>query len=269
MFPSPWHVTWAMVAPLVLAAASSPATADNSGGPGRAPNAVEAAAAGSAAVNRGGASLGDGPAAKIRRKSPPRVLFITAKDCPRCDEELARLRRSGGVFEKMQAGGWRIGEGPENQIQIVDREQEPELVQKLAPREFPVVACVEDGEVVRSFKSGCTTPLDAWTFGFLAKGVDERPPGAVPEAARVESTGSYRLRGNHWSVEGDWNPTRESVIEHLRSSAHTGQLEPQWQIEGWSYEELRSLHDDLHERYDMPKSPSRPKHSYSGGKGYR
>jgi len=254
-----------MVAALGLATAPSSATAADAGSSGRTENPQTAVAAADAGIERSG----NAPTANPRRKSPPRVLFITAKNCSRCDKELARLRRSGGVFEKMQAGGWRIGEGPENQIQIVDRDQEPELVKKLNPQEFPVVACVEDGEVVRSFKSGCTTPLDAWTFGFLAKGVDERPPGAVPEAARVESTGSYRLRGNHWSVDGDWNPTRETVIQHLRGSAHTGQLESQWQIEGWSYEELRSLHDDLHERYDMPKSPPRPKHSYSGGKGYR
>jgi hypothetical protein len=179
-----------------------------------------------------------------------RVVFIVAKNCPRCDEELSRLRRPGGDFEVMRAGGWLVGDGPRNHIQIVDRDQVPELVKKLDPREYPVVACIEQGEVVRSFKSGCTTPLDAWTFGFLAKGIDERPPAAVLEAARVESTGSYRLRGNHWSVEGDWNPTRDKVIQHLRGPNHASELESQWHIDAWSYEELRSLHDDLHERYD-------------------
>ena len=136
----------------------------------------------------------------------------------------------------MRAGGWLIGDGPRNHIQIVDRDQVPELAKKLNPREYPVVACIDRGEVVRSFKSGCTTPLDAWTFGFLAKGIDERPPAAVLEAARVESTGSYRLRGNHWSVEGDWNPTRDKVIQHLRGPNHASELEPQWHIDGWSYE---------------------------------
>ncbi|HKD35612.1 MAG TPA: hypothetical protein VKB78_02395 [Pirellulales bacterium] len=197
-----------------------------------------------------------------------RVVFIVAKNCKRCDEELTRLKRPGGDFETMRAGGWLIGDGKGNHIQIVDRDLVPDLVAKLNPREFPVVACIEDGEVVRSFRSGCTTPLDAWTFGFLAKGIDERPPGAVLEAARVASTGSYRLRGNHWSVEGDWEPTREKVLEHLHGPNHYWQLEPQWHIDGWSYEELRSLHDDLHERYDMvttTSSSSEPARKWKGG----
>src|SRR5262249_52651835 len=37
------------------------------------------------------------------RERNPRVLFITAKDSPRCDEELARLRHAGGEFDKMRS----------------------------------------------------------------------------------------------------------------------------------------------------------------------
>src|SRR5262245_38548270 len=50
-----------------------------------------------------------------------RVLFITAKGCEKCDSELKRLRKAGGEFEVMQAAGWKIGETPDNHIQIVDR----------------------------------------------------------------------------------------------------------------------------------------------------
>jgi hypothetical protein len=185
-----------------------------------------------------------GPAAHSSR-----VLFITAKSCPKCDAELARLNAAGGDFAWLRSGGWRIGPGPENHIQIVDRDAIPELVRKLDPHEFPAVACIDDGEVVRSFKSGCTTPLDAWTFDWLAKGVNHRPAAPVLEAARVESTGSYQLRGNHWSVDGDWNPSRDKVLEHLRGPNHVSYLQASWHIDAWSYEELRSLHDDLHERY--------------------
>ncbi len=144
-------------------------------------------------------------------------------------------------------------------IQIVDRDEVPDLVEKLDHQEFPTVACIDHDEIVRYFRSGCTTPLDMWTFGFLAKGIDERPPSAVLEAARVESTGSYPLRGNHWSVEGDWNPTRDKVITHLRGPNHLAQLIPEWHIDDWSLEELRSLHDDLHEKYDTG--------SYSSSRG--
>jgi hypothetical protein len=185
-----------------------------------------------------------------RRAAPrnPRVLFIVDKDCDRCDEELARLRRPGGEFEAMQARGWKIGESPDNHVQIVDREDVPDFVRQLEIREFPTVACVGEKEIVRSFKDGCTTPLDAWTFGWLLKGENERPRAAVLEPARVKTTGSYPLRGNHWSVEGEWNPPQERVVSHLRGPNHVSQLAASWNIEAWSYEELRSLHDDLHER---------------------
>ncbi len=178
----------------------------------------------------------------------PRVLFIVAHDCPRCDAELARLRKPAGDFEAMQARGWKIGADPRCHLQIVDAESVAELIDKLDVREFPTVACVDDGQIVRSFKSGCTTPLDAWTFGFLLKGTDERPAGAVSEAARVETTGHYPLRGNHWSIDEDWNPTRDKTLKHLRGPVHGPQIKASWQIETWSHEELRSLHDNLHEQ---------------------
>lgn len=196
-------------------------------------------------------SAGAKPQLAVEKKERnPRVLFITAKGSPECDKELARLRRAGGDFEKMRAAGWTIGEGPENLVQIIDCDDVPDVIEKLNLKEFPTVASIDKGEVVRYFRSGCTTPLDMWTFGFLAKGIDERPPGMVTEAARVETTGSYPLRGNHWSVEGDWNPTREKTIAHLHGPNHQSELIPAWHIESWSLEELRSLHDDLHEKYD-------------------
>ncbi|HMC12604.1 MAG TPA: hypothetical protein VKH44_14995, partial [Pirellulaceae bacterium] len=173
----------------------------------------------------------------------------------------ARLRKPGGEFEAMQSRGWKIGDSAENHLQIVDREAIPELVAQLNVREYPTVACISNGEIVRSFKDGCSTPLDAWTFGWLIKGTWERPQAVVPEAIRVKSTGSYRLRGNHWSVEGDWNPSREKVISHLRGP-HGSQIAATYAIDGWSYEELRSLHDDIHEREGGGVASSG---SYSGG----
>ena len=177
-----------------------------------------------------------------------RVLFITAIGCDKCERELKRLRQPGGEFESMRARGWKIGEAADNHIQIVDRGAVPELAELLKSREFPTVVCLQDGEVVRYFKHGCTTPLDAWTFGWLMKGQDERPKAAVPEEIQVETTGRYPLRGNHWSVEGDFNPTATTLVTHLRGPNHVSQLAADWKIEEWSVEELRSLHDDLHER---------------------
>lgn len=190
-------------------------------------------------------------ATEPRRGEPRnlRVLFITAEDCAKCDAELKRLRQPGGEFESMRAAGWKIGETPDNHIQIVDRADVPELAELLKNRELPSVVCVENGEVLRYFKHGCTTPLDAWTFGWLMKGVNERPKPAVPEKIEVETTGHYPLRGNHWSVDGDFNPSHAKIVAHLRNDFHSPQLMAEWKIDEWSVEELRSLHDDLHERY--------------------
>jgi hypothetical protein len=182
---------------------------------------------------------------------PAKVLLIVTKNSPECDKVLGQLMRPSGDFDKMRAAGWKIGKGAGNQLQIVDKDDVPDLVAQLGKPEFPAVASVDkSGEVVRYFRFGCTTPLDMWTFGFLAKGIDERPAGFVMESARVEWTGHYPLRGNHWSVEGDWSPSKEKTVEHLHGPVHQSQLIPQWHIEEWSLEELRSLHDDLHEKYD-------------------
>ena len=178
----------------------------------------------------------------------PRILFIVAKDCPLCERELNRLRKPGGDFETMAAIGWKIGPEASNHIQIIDRDAVPDLPPLLNVREYPAVACVSDGEIIRSFKDGCTTPLDAWTFGWLIKGKNERPQAAIPEAIRVETTGHYRLRGNHWSLEGDPSPAKETVVAHLRGPNHGHASAAYGAIETWSYEELRSLHDDLHEQ---------------------
>jgi hypothetical protein len=177
----------------------------------------------------------------------PRVLYISMKGCPACSQELARLRRPGGDFDGMRAMGWKIGTTPDCHVQIVDRDATPDLVAQFNIHSFPTVICINDKEIVRSFSSGCTTPLDSWTFGFLLKGENERPKASIPEAARVAWTGSYPLRGNHWSVDSVWNPTREHVVSHLRGT-HGSQIAASYVIESWSYEELRSLHDDLHER---------------------
>jgi hypothetical protein len=217
------------------------------------------------AAKEGSISKEQTPSEERQQQSQnPRVLLITAKDNARCDQELARLRQPGRDFEIMRARGWKIGAGPENHLQIVDQDEVSELIEQLTMREFPLVVCVNGPEIVRSFKSGCTTPLDVWTFGWLAKGIDERPPGFIPEAARVETTGNYPLRGNHWSIDEDWNPTRERVISHLRGPSHAHLIRPHWKIETWSYEELRSMHDNLHEqemggvsassRYQQPAS---------------
>lgn len=181
-------------------------------------------------------------------KARARVLFITAKGSEQCDKELSRLNKPGGDFEAMRARGWKIGISEDDHIQMIDRDEVPDLVRQLRAHEFPTVASIEGSEIVRSFKDGCSTPLDAWTFGWLLKGQNERPNAPISEAIRVETTGNYRLRGNHWTVEGDPAPAKQTIINHLRGPNHGHASGSYGAIENWSYEELRSLHDDLHER---------------------
>jgi hypothetical protein len=190
-----------------------------------------------------GSSRSDGGAVRSSR-----VVFITAKDSEPCRKELERLRKAGGTFAALEAQGWKIGPAADSHIQIVDRGDVPDVIRQLDPDEFPVVACIENGEIIRSFKDGCSTPLDAWTFGWLLKGVSERPQAAISEAIRVATTGHYPLRGNHWTVDGDTNPTKDRLVTHLRGPNHVNSLQASWVIEEWSIEELRSLHDDIHER---------------------
>jgi hypothetical protein len=177
----------------------------------------------------------------------PRVLVITSTDSANCAAEMSRLYQSGGVFDQMRAVGWKIGDNEANHLQVVDQGLVPDVVQQIEIREFPIVLCIEGTEIVRSFRSGCTTPLDAWTFSWLAKGIYERPYVEPTEAARVATTGNYPLRGNHWSIDGDVSPSREKLVGHLRAPTHGPQVRADYAIESWSYEELRSLHDNLHE----------------------
>ena len=182
----------------------------------------------------------------------PRIILITDDGSEHCRRELERLRKEGGPFAAMQAQGWKIGNRVEDHVQLVPRAEVPHLLAQLDSSEFPVICCLSDGEIVRSFKDGCSTPLDGWTFGWLLKGVSERPGAPISEEIRVATTGSYPLRGNHWSVDGETNPTKESLIGHLRGPNHAHLLTASWKIEDWSTEELRSLHDDLHEKYGPP-----------------
>jgi hypothetical protein len=192
------------------------------------------------------ATLIGGPAIAAERY--PRVVIITAKGSSSSNAALAKLRRSGGDFALLRAQGWIISSQPDSHVQVVDQSEAAGLVEQLNVKEFPAIACIDHGEVVRSFQSGCTTPLDRWTISWLAKGIDERPATSPSESARVATTNNYPLRGNHWSVDGDWNPTRDTVVHHLRSPNHVAHLLTAWKIDSWSYEELRSLHDNLHEQ---------------------
>ena len=148
-----------------------------------------------------------------RQARKKRILLLTAPECQDCADALKRLEAVGGPFDLLRRCGWQIGTQPENHVQIIDRSGPIEsdisqIVARLQTLNAPVVVFVEDGEISRSFQSGCTTPLDQWTFGWLMTGHDERPAPFLPQPITVTTSGNYPLRGNHWSVDGNPSPTR-------------------------------------------------------------
>ena len=192
------------------------------------------------------------PTHRPRPGDGKRILVVFEPATERSRVEMAKLNAPGGTFEALKKRGWRIGDDAASHVRLVDRSKpiDPSLepiLSQLPIGDGPVVVAIDEGQIARSFKRGCTTPLDQWTFGWLMTGNDDRTIDFVPEPVKVATTGNYRLRGNHWSIEGDWNPTRDSVARHLRAS-HPSGIPAGAKIEIWSLEELRSLHDDIHDR---------------------
>lgn len=176
------------------------------------------------------------------------ILFIVDPNCTACDELLKELESE---FQPMRYSNWKIDRGSDAHIRIIDKAAAVSLL-KLSDAEakemqLPKVLAIRKNEVVRYFKAGCSTPLDRWTFDWLFTGVERRPTPPPIQPVTVPTTGNYPLRGGHWSVAGDWHPSREKVLGHLRGPNHQSQLKPEWNLELWSREELRSLHDNLHE----------------------
>jgi len=175
------------------------------------------------------------------------VLLIMSWDYPGAEAKLRELEAIDGPFDRLRKQGWTVGLNPTDNVRIVSTHQVSALVERLRITQFPAVVAVADGQVVRSFTSGCTTPLDEHTFGWLRTGVGTRPASAPRPAPTVATSGNYPLRGAHWSVDGDWNPPIQQLVQHLRSPMHQHLFPAGWNIERWAYQELLSLHDDLHE----------------------
>lgn len=175
------------------------------------------------------------------------VLLIMSWSYPGAEAKLRELEQVDGAFERLRKKGWKVGVRPEDHLRIVSVDQVRALVESQGIRTFPAVLAAHEGQVIRSFTSGCTTPLDEHTFEWLRTGTGSRPAEAPRPAPTVVTTGRYPLRGGHWSVDGDWYPSIERLLQHLRGPNHRHLIPANWEIETWSIEELRSLHDDLHE----------------------
>jgi hypothetical protein len=107
------------------------------------------------------------------------VLLIMSWKHPGAEAELRRLESVDGAFERLRKVGWRVGLKPDDHLRIVTDDEVRELVTKLDLKSFPSVVALHDGEVIRSFRSGCTTPLDEYTFEWMRSGVSGPYGGVV------------------------------------------------------------------------------------------
>lgn len=158
---------------------------------------------------------------------------------------LASLREQGWRIEYTIDG--RLRTNPH--IVVCDR------ISPSAPAQFigeilggnwtiPCAVQFKDGKIIRSWAEDCERPLDSWTFGWLATGIDKRPVDIDPKPRM----GGYPRRSGNWSVNGSWRPSKSYVISHLLNHGnHRGKFDKTW-LQSLSLGELRGLHDDDHER---------------------
>lgn len=78
---------------------------------------------------------------------------------------------------------------------------------------------------------------------------------------RVATT-ARRLAGPHWSVNGDWAPSVETVRHHLLT-AHG--IDPA----GLDLEQMLTLHDNDHNRTGSRHGPGQRQRPSGASKGYR
>lgn len=180
-----------------------------------------------------------------------RAVIVMAEWCVHCPKkEVAK------AVAAMLAKGWKIGPEATNAIQLLDvdkHQAESDRVLNALGQSttgLPFMVAVEGGKIVRRLETGCTTPIDQWSLGWLATGIDERPD-REKEPATVRRSGNYPLRGGWWTVNQyparANSPSRSYIIRHLTAGGvHAGKFAADW-LASLSIPELHSLHSDDHE----------------------
>ena len=188
---------------------------------------------------------------KVNEFGKDRAVIVMAKWCIHCPK-----KEVAAAVAAMVKNGWKIGPEPTNAIQLLDVDDNTieadrvlnSLDQHMAG--LPFMVAVEGGKIVRRLETGCTTPIDQWSLGWLATGIDERP-GREKEPATVKRSGNYPLRGGWWIVNQyparANSPSKNYIISHLLAGGvHAGKFAADW-IKSLSIPELHSLHSDDHE----------------------
>lgn len=124
-----------------------------------------------------------------------RVLILTATWCAPCQELKSRLYDAFAQMAKISKPRlWKLGDSENNDFQIVDIDEHPEIVDFVAAElgvdastlQLPMVLKVEDGKIVRQLEPKYFANLDQWTLGWTYTGIDLRPGEPLivdPEAA--------------------------------------------------------------------------------------
>jgi len=176
-----------------------------------------------------------------------RAVIIMAEWCIHCPKE-----QVAKAVAAMVKNGWKIGPEASNAIQLLDVDKDTVEADRVLnaldqhTAGLPFMVAVEGGQIVRRLETGCTTPIDQWSLGWLATGKDERP-GREKEPATVKRSGNYPLRGGWWTVNQYRSPPKSYIVSHLLSGgAHAGKFARDW-LNSLSVSELHSLHSDDHE----------------------
>lgn len=76
------------------------------------------------------------------------------------------------------------------------------------------------------------------------------------EKTPATATVTVAKSSSHWSIEGDWNPSRNKVISHLlNSSNHSGKYSLSY-LNSLTLEQLKTLHDSDHEKVSSTRTVS-------------
>lgn len=118
---------------------------------------------------------------------------------------------------------------------------------------LPYMIFMRDGEDISRFAGNASS--DTILAAAKRAAATSTQTAAEPQRKEVVSSqgqqsGSISYRSvsrPRWNVEGNWNPSREYVLQHLRNNSnHRGKFWQSWPLESWTRGQLLALHDDDH-----------------------
>ena len=93
----------------------------------------------------GNCQPGEEPKASLPTK---KLLVFTATWCGPCKTVYNPDNPEGTTISELEKVGWKVGNGPENHIQMVDVDENPELFQRYGLTHVPSFVLIRNGELV-------------------------------------------------------------------------------------------------------------------------